>query len=65
MALEAALSVVVYFRGRWTVPLAVVNAVLALAVAVPALVLLVARDELLNPEWFATIIPGDARWVRS
>ena len=58
MALEAALSIAVYFRGRWTVPLAVVNALLALAVAVPALVLL-ARGELLNPEWFATIIPGD------
>jgi hypothetical protein len=57
MALEAALSLVVYFRGRWTVALAVLNALLALAVAVPALALL-AQGELLNPEFFGTIIPG-------
>jgi hypothetical protein len=57
MGLEAALSLVVYFRGRWTVGLAVLNALLALAVAVPALVLL-AQGELLNPEFYATIIPG-------
>ncbi|WP_019179645.1 permease prefix domain 1-containing protein [Microbacterium yannicii] len=57
MALEAALSIAVYFVGRWTVPLAVLNAALALAVAVPALILL-AQGELLNPDFFATTTPG-------
>ena len=62
MALEAALAVVVYLVGRWTPPLAVVNAVLALAVAVPALILL-AQGQLLNPEYFPTIIPEDGEKV--
>ena len=55
LALEATLAVVVYLVGRWTPPLAVVNAVLALAFAIPALVLL-AQGQLLNPEYFPTLI---------
>jgi len=62
MALEATLAVVVYLVGRWTPWLAVANAVLALAVAVPALILL-SQGQLLNPEYFPTIIPEDAEKV--
>lgn len=62
MALEATLAVVVYLVGRWTPLLAVVNAVLALAVAVPALILL-SQGMLLNPDYFPTIIPEDAAVV--
>jgi hypothetical protein len=62
MALEAALAVVVYLVGRWTPPLAVVNAVLALAVAIPALVLL-AQGQLLNPDYFPTLVPDDGTTV--
>ncbi|WP_106814864.1 permease prefix domain 1-containing protein [Microbacterium timonense] len=56
MALEAALAVVVYAVGRWTVGLAVVNGILNLVVAVPALWLLF-EGRLINPEFFPTIIP--------
>jgi hypothetical protein len=55
LAAEAALSIVVYLRGRWTITLAVLNAVLALAVAVPALVLLV-QDRLIAPDYFPTLL---------
>ncbi|MGV9194348.1 permease prefix domain 1-containing protein [Microbacterium sp. MC2] len=55
MALEAVLTVVDFVRGRWTVSLAVANAVLTLAVAVPALWLLM-TGQLLNPEFFPTLI---------
>lgn len=58
IALEAALAVVVYLLRGWTWPLAIANTVIALAVAVPALVLL-ARGELVNPEFFPTVV-GDA-----
>jgi hypothetical protein len=58
MALEATLAIVVYLVGRWTPALAVVNAVLALAFAVPALVLL-AQGQLLNPEFFPTVVGED------
>jgi hypothetical protein len=54
-ALEATLAVVVYLVGRWTPALAVVNAVLALAFAIPALVLL-AQGQLLNPEFFPAVV---------
>ena len=64
MALEATLAVVVYLVGRWTPALAVVNAILALAVAIPALILL-AQGELLNPDYFPTIIPEDGEKVAS
>lgn len=59
MAVEALLAVFVYVVGRWTVAFAVVNTILALAVAVPAIVL-VAWGALLNPDFFPTIIPADA-----
>lgn len=59
MALEAALAVTVYAVGRWTMALAVVNAVLNVAIAVPAIWLLM-QGELLNPEYFATILPADS-----
>jgi len=62
MALEAILAVVVYLVGRWTVWLAVANAVLALAVAIPALLLL-AEGQLLNPEYFPTLVPDDGEKV--
>lgn len=55
MALEGALAVVVHVTGRWTFPLAVVNAVLGLAFAVPALWLLF-QDRLLNPDFFPTVL---------
>jgi hypothetical protein len=58
MALEATLAIVVYLVGRWTPALAVVNAALALAFAVPALVLL-AQGQLLNPEFFPTVVGED------
>ncbi|MET0716240.1 MAG: permease prefix domain 1-containing protein [Mycetocola sp.] len=59
MALDGALSVTVYLVRRWTVPLAVTNAVLALAVAIPAIVLLV-QGELLTPGFWSTVIPDAA-----
>jgi hypothetical protein len=62
MGLEAALAVVVYLVGRWTPPFAIVNAVLALAVAIPALVLL-AQGQLLNPDYFPTLVPDDGATV--
>ena len=58
MALEAILSFLVYRAGRWTPGLAIANAVLAVAVAVPALWLL-AQGRLLNPEFFPTLVPDD------
>ncbi|GAA1915890.1 permease prefix domain 1-containing protein [Microbacterium aoyamense] len=59
MAVEAMLAVLVYVVGRWTIAFAVLNTVLALAVAVPALVLLV-QGTLINPEFFSTVIPEDS-----
>ena len=56
MALEAALAIVVYAVGHWTVGLAVANGILNLVIAVPALWLLFA-GRLINPEYFPTIIP--------
>ncbi|MHC2999707.1 permease prefix domain 1-containing protein [Microbacterium sp. HJ5] len=55
MALEAGLAVTVYALGRWTVWLAVVNGVLNAAIAIPAIWLLM-QGELINPEYFPTII---------
>jgi hypothetical protein len=48
------LEIVLYLRGRWTVPLAVANTVLGLAFAIPA-VWLASTDQLLNPEFLAAI----------
>ncbi|MFS0892826.1 permease prefix domain 1-containing protein [Microbacterium sp. 179-I 3D3 NHS] len=50
MAAELILAVAVYRAGRWSVPLATVNTVLALAFGVPALYLLVS-GQLVNPEF--------------
>jgi len=57
MALEAVLAIAVYGVGRWTVPLAVANGILNLLIAVPALWLL-STGQLLNPDFFPTIIEG-------
>ena len=62
MALEAVLAFLVYRAGRWTVGLAVANAVLAVVVAVPALWLLT-QGLLLNPEFFPTLVPDDGAEV--
>lgn len=62
MALEAVLAVVVYAVGRWTIALAVVNGILNLIIAVPALWLLF-EGRLINPDYFPTIIPGDGAEV--
>jgi hypothetical protein len=59
IVLEAVFAVVLFRMRRWTPALAVVNAVLALAVAIPALILL-AQGLLLNPEFFAEVIPPDS-----
>lgn len=56
MALEAALAIVVYEVGRWTIGLAVANGILNLVIAVPALWLLF-EGRLINPAYFPTIIP--------
>lgn len=64
MALEAALAVVVYAVGRWTIALAVVNGILNLVIAVPALWLL-SQGELINPEYFPAIIANDGEAVGS
>lgn len=64
VALEAALAVVVYAAGRWTIALAVVNGILNLVIAVPALWLL-SQGELINPEYFPTIIANDGEAVGS
>jgi hypothetical protein len=50
MLAELALAIAVYRVGRWTVPLAVVNTVLAIAFAIPALYLLI-TGQLVNPEF--------------
>ncbi len=55
MALEALLAIVVYAVGRWTLALAVVNGILNLLIAVPALWLLF-EGRLINPEYFPTVI---------
>ncbi|MDY0908749.1 permease prefix domain 1-containing protein [Microbacterium sp. CFBP9034] len=59
MALEAAFAVIVYAVGRWTPWLAVVNGILNIAIAVPALWLL-SQGRLINPDYFPTIIPGES-----
>ncbi|MCP2636246.1 permease prefix domain 1-containing protein [Microbacterium sp. HD4P20] len=59
MALEAVLAVVVYLVRGWTWTLAIVNAAIALAVAVPALLLL-AQGMLVNPDFFPAVARGAA-----
>ena len=62
MALEAALAVVVYALGRWTIALAVINGILNLVIAVPALWLLF-EGRLINPVYFPTILGDDGAQV--
>lgn len=62
LALEAALAVLVYTAGRWTIRLAVLNGILNLAVAGAALWLLSA-DRLVNRDFFPTLIPDDGATV--
>ncbi|WP_457099012.1 permease prefix domain 1-containing protein [Microbacterium sp. P5_E9] len=66
MAVEAGLGVIVYLVGRWTIPLAVTKTLLDLAIAVPAMILLV-NGRLLNPAFFPAVIPdaSDAAEVAS
>lgn len=59
MALEAGLAVAVYALRRWTIGLAVANGLLNVAIAVPAVWLLM-QGSLINPEYFPTIIEGDS-----
>ncbi|UWF77842.1 permease prefix domain 1-containing protein [Microbacterium neungamense] len=56
---EAALAVRVYLAGRWTVPLAVVNTVLAVAFAVPVMVLLL-QGRIVNPEFVRYLVESGA-----
>ena len=58
MALAAVLAVAVHAAGRWTAGLAVVNAVLNVAVAVPTLWLLW-QGRLLNPAFFPAVATED------
>ena len=62
MALDGVVSFFVYRAGRWTFPLAIANAVLAVAFALPALWLLM-EGRLLNSEFFPTLVPEDGAEV--
>ena len=59
MVLEALLAVSVYAKGRWDIGSATVNLFLNLTVAGGALWLL-SQQQLINPEFFATVIPTDS-----
>lgn len=59
IVLEALHAIWVYARDAWTMPAAIVNAALNLAIAVPAMWLLI-RGELLNPDFFPSLIPDGA-----
>jgi len=59
MALEAGLGIIVYLVGGWTIPLAVTKTLFDFVIAVPALILLV-NGQLLNPEFFPTVIPDQS-----
>lgn len=56
MAADAALTVAVYARGRWTTGLAYLNLVLNVAVALPVLWLL-SQGRLVNAGFFPAVIP--------
>ncbi len=62
MAIDAALHLVVYLHRRWTIATAVVNTVLNLLIAVPA-VWLLSQGMLLNPDFWLTVIPDDGEKV--
>lgn len=59
MVLEALLAVSVHAKGRWDVGSATVNMFLNLTVAGGALWLLT-QQQLINPEFFTTVIPTDS-----
>lgn len=59
IALSALLAIAVFVRRRWTVALAVCNAVLSFVFAVPAVWLLL-TDRLMNVSLLAAHVPGDA-----
>jgi hypothetical protein len=61
---EALFAVVLYRTGRWTVPLAVANTVLALAFAVPIIWLSI-QGLLFNPAFFEVTAGADAAEVAS
>jgi hypothetical protein len=56
---EAVFAVVLYRVGRFTIPLVIVNTVLALAFAVP-IIWLAAQGTLFNPAFFEAVAAGDA-----
>ncbi|MDE0546163.1 permease prefix domain 1-containing protein [Microbacterium sp. C7(2022)] len=62
MVLDGILQVMVYRAGRWTIPLAVGNTVLALAAAVPALWLLT-QGRLINLDFWTSVVPDDGSEV--
>ncbi len=62
MAVEAILAIVVFTRGRWTMGLAVVNALLNVVIVMPMLWLM-SRDQLVNPAFFPALIPEDGAEV--
>lgn len=59
LIVEALVAIWVYARGRWTMPLAWMNAALNAVVALPALWLLT-EGLLINPEFFTLAIPADS-----
>lgn len=59
MLAELVLAIAVYRAGRWTVPAAVVNTVLAIAFAIPALYLLI-TGQLVNPEFLEYLATNHA-----
>lgn len=59
IAAEGVLAIAVYAVGRYTWPLATVNLVLNVAIAVPA-VWLLAEGRLINPAFWPTVIPDDS-----
>jgi hypothetical protein len=59
MVLEALLAISVYAKGRWDAGSATVNLFLNLTIAGGALWLL-SQQQLVNPEFFASVIPADS-----
>jgi hypothetical protein len=60
--IDAVVQIVRYLHGRWTWPLASINAALNLIVVVPAIWLL-SQGRLLNPEFWLTVIDDDGEKV--
>ena len=62
IAVDAAIAIVTYARGRWTVGLAVLNTVSAVVFAVPT-IWLATSDRLVNPEFLAASGGDSLTWV--